>query len=167
MVGSGPFILERYVIGQRYELKRNPYFSMVDARGQRLPYLDRITISIVPEQNTEIMKFLGGELDLLDVKSVRGQDANMLKHKEKSLDFTLYNLGPDDGTYFLLFNISRRKNPKTGKYFVDPVKAAWFNDFRLPPGDKSCHQPTQRHQQRPQRRGLSALYMRNSGQSLF
>ena len=100
MVGSGPFILDRYIVGQRYELKRNPYFAMVDSKGAKLPYLDKISVEIVPEQNTEIMKFLGGELDLLDVKSVRGQDANMLKHKEQQLNFTLYNLGPDDGTYF-------------------------------------------------------------------
>ncbi|MBU6452331.1 MAG: ABC transporter substrate-binding protein [Cyanobacteria bacterium REEB67] len=132
MVGSGPFILERYVVGQRYELKRNPYFGMVDSKGQHLPYLDKVSVGIVPEQNTEIMKFLGGELDLLDVKSVRGQDANMLKHKEQQLNFTLYNLGPDDGTYFIILNLSRRKNPKSGKFFVDPVKQEWFNnlDFR-------------------------------------
>jgi peptide/nickel transport system substrate-binding protein len=132
LVGSGPFILDRYVIGQRYELKRNPYFSMVDSKGQRLPYLDKISVEIVPEQNTEIMKFMGGEVDLLDVKAVRGQDASMLKQKEKQLNFVLYNLGPDDGTVFLLLNMARRKNPKTGKFFVDPIKQEWFNnkDFR-------------------------------------
>jgi len=132
LVGSGPFILDRYIVGQRYELKRNPYFSIVDKEGQRLPYLDKISVEIVPDQNTEIMKFLGGEVDLLDVKTVRGQDASMLKHKEAQLGFKLYNLGPDDGTIFLLLNMARRKNPKTGKYFVDPVKQEWFNnkDFR-------------------------------------
>ncbi|MBS1993059.1 MAG: ABC transporter substrate-binding protein [Cyanobacteria bacterium SZAS LIN-3] len=132
LVGSGPFILDKYIVGQRYELKRNPYFSIVDKTGQRLPYLDKISVEIVPDQNTEIMKFLGGEVDLLDVKTVRGQDASMLKHKEAQLGFTLYNLGPDDGTIFLLLNMARRKNPKTGKYFVDPIKQEWFNnkDFR-------------------------------------
>ena len=68
-------------------LKRNPYYSMVDAKGRRLPYLDKISVEIVPEQNTEIMKFMGGEVDLLDVKSVRGQDASMLKQKEKTAQF--------------------------------------------------------------------------------
>ena len=132
LVGSGPFILDRYVIGQRYELKRNPNYSMVDSKGQRLPYLDKMSIEIVPEANTEIMKFLGGEIDLLDVKSVRGQDASMLKQKEKQLNFVLYNLGPDDGTYFLLLNLNGRKNPKTGKYYVDAKKREWFDnkDFR-------------------------------------
>jgi peptide/nickel transport system substrate-binding protein len=40
----------------------------------------------------------------------------------------MYNLGPDDGTLFLMFNQCRRKNPKTGKFYVDPLRQSWFNN---------------------------------------
>ena len=114
-VGSGPFIVSKYIPGQRVEFRRNPHYAMVDAQGRRLPYLDKITISIVKEQPQEILKFLGKEIDLLDVRSVRGMDAAHLRSKEKQIDFSLFSLGPDDGTVFLMFNMCQRNRPKDGK----------------------------------------------------
>ncbi len=40
----------------------------------------------------------------------------------------MYNLGPNDGTLFLMFNLCRRKNPKTDKFYIDPIKQSWFNN---------------------------------------
>lgn len=128
IVGSGPFVLNRYVPGQRIELIPNRYYSMVDKSGRRLPYLNKFVDLIVPDQNTQLLKFYGGDIDLLDVGTVRGSDAALVKQKEKAQNFKIYNLGPADGTIFLMFNLCRRKNPKTGKFYVDPVKQKWFNN---------------------------------------
>lgn len=128
IVVSGPFKLDRYVPGQRVELVRNPEYSMVAKDGQRLPYLDKFVISIVPDQSTQLLKFYGKEIDLLDAHSVKGADAAQMKLKEAIGDFKMYNLGPSDGTLFLIFNLCRRKNLKTGKYYVDPIKQKWFNN---------------------------------------
>ena len=130
-VCSGPMIVDRYIPGQRLEFKRNPNYSFIDKEGRQLPYLDKMVIGIVPDQNTMIIKFLGDEIDLLDVKSVRGIDAALLKQRETSGNFTMYNLGPDDGTMFLMFNLCQRKDPKTGKPYVDPIKQAWFNNEKF------------------------------------
>lgn len=127
-VGCGPFIISSYVAGQRVEFKRNPNYHMIDKEGRRLPYLNGITIGIVPDQRTVLLKFLGNEVDLLDVKAIRGSDAYQMKSKAKRDNFTLRSLGSDDGTVFLAFNMCRRKNPKTGKYYVNPIKQQWFND---------------------------------------
>ena len=129
IVCSGPFKLKRYVPGQRVELVRNAKYSIVDAHGRKLPYLDKLVEVIVPDQNTELLKFYSGELDFLDVRSVRGSDAAKMKQKEKTSNFTMYNLGPDDGTLFLMFNMNRRKNKETKKPYVDPVKRTWFNNL--------------------------------------
>lgn len=130
-VGSGPMIVERYVAGQRLEFKRNPNYSFIDKEGRQLPYLDKMVIGIVPDQNTIIIKFLGDEIDLLDNRAVRGIDAALLKQREVTGNFTMYNLGPDDGTMFLMFNLCQRKDPKTGKPYVDPIKQAWFNNEKF------------------------------------
>ncbi|CAN5516922.1 ABC transporter substrate-binding protein [soil metagenome] len=130
-VGSGPMIVDRYISGQRLEFKRNPNYSFIDKEGRQLPYLDKMVIGIVPDQNTMIIKFLGDEIDLLDNRSVRGIDAALLKQREESGNFTMYNLGPDDGTMFLMFNLCQRKDPKTGKPYVDPIKQAWFNNDKF------------------------------------
>jgi peptide/nickel transport system substrate-binding protein len=133
IVVSGPFKLSRYVPGQRVELVRNPHYAMLDKNKQQLPYLDKFVQVIVPDQNTQLLKFYGNEIDLLDIRSVRGFDVARLKQHEKNGDFRLYNLGPDDGTVFLMFNMCQRKNLKTNKFYVDPIKQKWFNNknFRL------------------------------------
>jgi peptide/nickel transport system substrate-binding protein len=128
IVGSGPFKLHRYVPGQRIELVPNPHYSMVDKLGHRLPYLSKFVDLIVPDQNTQLLKFYAGDVDLLDVRTVRGSDAALVKQKEAADNFKMYNLGPADGTIFLMFNLCRRKNPKTGKFYVDSIKQKWFNN---------------------------------------
>jgi peptide/nickel transport system substrate-binding protein len=128
IVGSGPFKLHRYVPAQRIELVPNPHYSMVDKLGRRLPYLSKFVDLIVPDQNTQLLKFYAGDVDLLDAHTVRGQDAALVKQREKTDNFTMYNLGPADGTIFLLFNECRRKNPKTNKFYVEPLKQRWFNN---------------------------------------
>lgn len=128
LVVSGPFKLLRHTHGQRIELERNPNYSMVDKNGARLPYLSKFVIAIVPDQNTQILKFYGKELDFLDIKTVRGFDAALMKQREQSGNFTMYNLGPDDGTSFMMFNMNRRKSPKTKDFYVKEYKQVWFND---------------------------------------
>ena len=39
----------------------------------------------------------------------------------------MYNLGPTTSSNFLFFNLNTRKD-KNGKYYVEPIKQAWFND---------------------------------------
>jgi ABC-type transport system substrate-binding protein len=48
IVGMGPYRLVNYEADQRVVLERNPYFWKVDTKGQRLPYIDRVTLLIVP-----------------------------------------------------------------------------------------------------------------------
>ena len=128
IVVDGPFKLDRYVPGQRIELIPNPEYSMVDKLNRKLPYLNKFVVQIVPDQNTQILKFYGQEIDLLDARSVRGFDAALMKQRERNGNFKMYNLGPDDGTIFMMFNLNTRKNPKTGKYYVNPMKQKWFNN---------------------------------------
>jgi peptide/nickel transport system substrate-binding protein len=129
MVTSGPFRVERYVPSQRVELVRNPLYGKCDALHRRLPYLDRFTEAIVPDQNSMLVKFYGNELDFLDIRSIRGPDARLMKQREGTGNFKMYNLGSDDGTMFLMFNLNQRKDPQSGKYYVDQIKQKWFNNL--------------------------------------
>jgi peptide/nickel transport system substrate-binding protein len=131
MVCSGVFKMVRHVPSQRVELERNPNYFMVDREGHQLPYLDRFVVLIVPDQNTQLMKFLGRELDFMDIRSVRGPDVGKLRPKRKVDNFSLYNLGPDDGTNFMVLNMCRRISPKTKKPYVDPIKQEWFNNVNF------------------------------------
>src|SRR5262249_20350013 len=83
------------------------------------------------DQNTELLKFYGNEIDFLDRTTVRGSDAALMKQREKADNFNMYNLGADESTTFLMFNLNRRKDPKTGKFYVDPIKQTWFNNLNF------------------------------------
>lgn len=128
-VTSGPFILEEYVPGQRVVLHRSKNFFEFskDENGKEasLPYMDRLTYLVVPDVNTNLLKFKAKEIDMT---IVRCRDAGDLAKEAKALDFKLHDLGPSSGSTFIMFNMNQRKNPKTGKPYVDPVKSAWFND---------------------------------------
>jgi peptide/nickel transport system substrate-binding protein len=128
IIGTGPFMLERYEPAQRVLLKRNPLYWKKDAKGNRLPYLDGLTILIVPSLDVGLLKFKDGETDYY---SVRGKDYPDLKPREKEGNYTVYQTGPAFGTSWISFNMNPRVNQKTGKPFVDPVKLKWFSNVNF------------------------------------
>lgn len=126
-VVNGPFILEEYISGQRVVLKRNPSYFMVDANGERLPYLDRYVIEFVQDTNAVKLQFEQGRIDNM---SVQGKDVFYVKHLQTP-DFTMYDLGPSTGTTFIVFNLNPRRNRETGRPYISPVKSAWFRDLNF------------------------------------
>ncbi len=123
-ISSGMWLLEKYETGQRVIFKRNPNFFMVDKEGQRLPYLDRYVISFVGDINNQQLRFEQGDSDTYGVTGNYVAHVRMLKKPE----FTMYNLGPAAGSMFMSFNLNTRKDPGTGKPYVDPVKSSWFTN---------------------------------------
>ncbi|HEX2310930.1 MAG TPA: ABC transporter substrate-binding protein, partial [Vicinamibacterales bacterium] len=65
MTGLGPFVLAQYDPGQRLVFTRNPHYWRRDGAGRRLPYLDRITLELVPDQNAELLRLQAGQIDLM------------------------------------------------------------------------------------------------------
>jgi len=58
-VGSGPFMVQEWVRGERLVLVRNPYYWK---EGQ--PYLDQITIEYVPDENARMLMIESGEAQI-------------------------------------------------------------------------------------------------------
>ncbi len=128
IVGTGPFMLERYEPSQRVVLERNPHYWRTDAEGNRLPYLDGITILIVPNIDVSLLKFQEGESDYY---GLRGSDFPILKPLERGKNFTVYRTGPDFGTSFIVFNQNPEKNPETGQWYVNPKRLKWFTNLEF------------------------------------
>ncbi len=106
LVGNGPFLLEENRPGERLVFKRNPNYWMVDERGNRLPYIDKIILSQIPDTNAELLKFQKGETESYPM---RGQDiATLIPEAEKG-NFSIWNGGPSSSYPALIFN----HNPKT------------------------------------------------------
>lgn len=81
IVGTGPFKLSQYTVDQKVTLTRNPYYWKVDAKGNQLPYVDKLVYLIVPDRQVAMAKFLAGEIDRI---TISGSDFPMLKQKEVS-----------------------------------------------------------------------------------
>ncbi len=128
IVTSGPWRVAEYEPQQKVVLAPNPYFYKYDEAGHRLPYLDRLVYIVVPDQNTEILKFQSGESDRI---YFRAEDYAQMKEGEETGGYTVIDLGMEMGSHFFWFNQKSGKNPATGKPFVDPVKAAWFGDLQF------------------------------------
>ncbi|MBD3347047.1 MAG: ABC transporter substrate-binding protein [Chitinivibrionales bacterium] len=128
MVGTGKFLLDSYVSSQKVTFRRNPLYWEKDSAGNRLPYLDRLVYMIVSDQNTELLRFKRGEIDVLAAK---GEDYPGLKKEEAKSNYTVFRLGPATGSSFLFFNQNTLTDSETGKPYVDPVKQSWFRNPRF------------------------------------
>ncbi len=128
IVSSGAFKLKEYVAAQRVVFVRNPNYYKINLENKQLPYLDKVVYLIVGDTNNEILKFEAKELDVL---SIRGSNVAQYKLNEAKSDYSVYNLGADTGTLFLVINLNNRKD-KNGKFYVNPIKQRWFGnrDFR-------------------------------------
>ena len=127
LVTSGPFRMVEYVPAQRAVYKRNPDYYVINSKGEKLPYLDKIIYLIVGDANNEVLKFEGGELDVIGVK---GSDVPRFKERQEHGDFSMINLGPDTGTMYLSMNLNDRTD-ENGKPYVDPIKGKWFRDLNF------------------------------------
>ena len=130
LVTSGAWKLKQYVPNEKTVLTRNPYWFGVDAKGQRLPYLDELVFLVAPDQNSLALKFQAGEVDGVD--NVRPEDFQGYADRQHKEDFTLYDLGPSLNTNQFWFNLNRvrqaGKGKKVGDPYVEPYKFAWFNN---------------------------------------
>lgn len=65
-VGTGPFSFIRWEEGQALILKKNPRYFEFDSEGNRLPYLDGISVSFYDSRATEFLLFRQKQLDFIN-----------------------------------------------------------------------------------------------------
>jgi peptide/nickel transport system substrate-binding protein len=123
MPGLGPFVLESYTPGQRIVFARNPKYFRRDSHGVALPYLDRLTLEIVPDQNAEILRLTSGEADVLQ-SDLRPQDYRVVKDAADQGRVTLVDVGPGLERYLLWFNLSPRAAPDRAFLQADGFREA-------------------------------------------
>ena len=104
MAGLGPFVLQRYLPGERLVFARNPHYWRRDADSVSLPYLDRLTLEIVPDQNAEFLRLEAGQIDFTQTE-VRAEDYASLRRRAGSGRIRLADLGVGLDADFLFFNL--------------------------------------------------------------
>jgi peptide/nickel transport system substrate-binding protein len=123
LVGAGPFVLTEYRPGERLVFSKNAHYWRRDDRGQALPYLDRVVLDIVPDQDAELVRLQSGQLDT-PYSEIRAADYLPLKRVAETGRIRIADLGPAIDIMGLWFNLKPKTKP-------DP-RAAWMQheDFR-------------------------------------
>jgi peptide/nickel transport system substrate-binding protein len=124
LVSIGPFRLTEYVPAQRMVFDRNPSYWRKDARGVQLPYLDKLTIELVPSQDTEVVRLQTGQTDFMQ-QSLRASDLATLRPLELEGRLQVQELGVSPEADAFVFNL------RPEKWTRDP-RDAWMNrkEFR-------------------------------------
>ena len=128
VIGTGPFTIERYVPGERLVLSHNPNYWLKDDAGNSLPYLDKIIHLIVPDLETELVRFKDGGSD---THGVLGREFAELEPLQAEGNFTIHRRGPALGSTFLTFNMNLGENPDTMEPYVAADKLKWFRNTQF------------------------------------
>jgi peptide/nickel transport system substrate-binding protein len=123
VVGLGPFVLSAYQPGQRFSFTRNPHYWRRGGNGVQLPYLDRVTLDVVPDQNTQLLRMESGEADAL-MGDISPDTYATLKQGEAAGKLKVYDLGAALFPDWLCFNL------KPGAFAGDP-RAPWVQREEL------------------------------------
>ncbi len=121
LIGTGPYVMTEYVPAQRITYLRNSHYWKSDLKSQRLPYIVRLVLTIVPDQNALRLLFQQGSTDSY---GIRPREYAQFKRDEKAGKYTVYDGGPSFGTQFISFN----QNPKSG---MPDYKLKWFQNQKF------------------------------------
>ena len=114
LAGLGPFVLKEYTPGQRLVFDRNPRYWRKSPGGAALPYVDRVVLEIVPDQNAELLRLQSGATDMSQ-DALRPDDYVPVKRLEQqgTLKMEEVGVGTDaDALWFCLKPEGRRKDPR-------------------------------------------------------
>ncbi len=115
IVGTGPYVLTKYIKGVMVEYTANPYYYEKDQQGRQLPYIKRKVGYILQDPDTALLKYSLGDVDYI---GVRPQD---LLYLSRLKGISIYDLGPTPSTTFLVFN----QNPQAK---IPTYKLRWFQN---------------------------------------
>jgi len=65
-IGTGPFQFKIWEENVKLVLKKNPIYFEKDTNGYRLPYLDAVAITFLPDKQSAFLQFIQGKLDFLN-----------------------------------------------------------------------------------------------------
>ncbi|HMF96973.1 MAG TPA: ABC transporter substrate-binding protein [Vicinamibacterales bacterium] len=119
LAGLGPFVLQSYDPGQRLTFERNPHFW----RAATAPSVDHVVLTVVPDQDAELLQLETGEIDLTQ-SELRPADVPALKAATGAGRVVLTDAGIGLDGDLLWVNLA----PATAQ----DARAAWLRqaDFR-------------------------------------
>ncbi|WP_372756604.1 ABC transporter substrate-binding protein [Mariniflexile sp.] len=70
-IGTGPFQFKRWEENIKLVFRKNPNYFEIDKQGKKLPYLEAVSVTFLPDKQSEFLQFAQGNIDF-----VSGLDAS-------------------------------------------------------------------------------------------
>ncbi len=83
-VGTGPFMFKSWEEGNSLVLVKNTTYWKKDESSNKLPYLDAVQISFIPDKNQEFLTFQQGKLDF--VSGLEENSKDMILNKNGTIN---------------------------------------------------------------------------------
>jgi len=64
-IGTGPFKFKLWVENTKLVFRKNEYYHEIDNKGNKLPYLEAIAITFLPDKQSEFLQFIQGNIDFM------------------------------------------------------------------------------------------------------
>jgi peptide/nickel transport system substrate-binding protein len=104
MIGTGPFKLDHWTVNQELVVTKNSDYWQKDAKGQQLPYLDKITFRPVAEASQRVNQLKGGQLSVIHTSD--GQQIQQLQGLTSQFNVLEQGPGRREIRYYLM-NVSK------------------------------------------------------------
>ena len=121
IAGLGPFVIQSYQAGQRVVLARNAKYWRKDGAGTSLPYLDRLTLEITPDQNAELLRVQAGQADLTQ-SEIRPDDYAALRREAAAGKLRLADAGVAYDADAFWFNLKAGATAHDGRPWLARVE---------------------------------------------
>ena len=73
-IGTGPFKFKRWEENIKLVFRKNNNYFEKDSNGKKLPYLEAVAITFLPDKQSEFLQFIQGNLDFLNSLDASYQD---------------------------------------------------------------------------------------------
>jgi peptide/nickel transport system substrate-binding protein len=110
-VGTGPFKFKTWKEGVKLVFVKNENYFEKDENGNKLPYLDAVSISFIKDRHSEFLSFIRGEFDLLSGLDGSYKDELLTQQgelKEKYKDILELRKVPFLKTDYIAFYLDER-----------------------------------------------------------
>lgn len=135
IVGTGPFMLQSIEDEINVIMKRNPNYHRIDEHGNKLPFLDAVKVTFVPDKKSELFTFKKGELDMIYGLPTEHIIEILEASTSENGEYGNYNLqrDPEMNTHALAFQLKDDlfKNINVRKAFSFAVNREKILDFVL------------------------------------
>ncbi len=117
-VGTGPFKLQRWKENVKLVLRKNESYFERDENGNRLPYLDAVSVTFIIDKQTVFLEFVKGNLDFMNSLDATYKDELLTSTgqlREKYARQLVMTSQPYLNTEYLGFLMDNRNSPLSDK----------------------------------------------------